>query len=100
MTGPLMWSIVAMRNSLVFHDGDKITTLMMHASPALSAWCALLCALFLPRIGCACRALAVHAPLLRMHACPALAAWCARPALVGTLQAAQLRGWPGEGVAW
>lgn len=38
MTGPLMWSIVAMRNSLVFHDGDKITTLMMHASPALSAW--------------------------------------------------------------
>ncbi|EFN52360.1 hypothetical protein CHLNCDRAFT_138776 [Chlorella variabilis] len=39
MTGPLMWSIVAMRNSLVFHDGDKITTLMMHASPAISAWC-------------------------------------------------------------
>ncbi|KAI3430418.1 hypothetical protein D9Q98_005013 [Chlorella vulgaris] len=39
MTGPLMWSIVAMRNSLVFHDGDKITTLMMHASPALTAWC-------------------------------------------------------------
>lgn len=40
MTGPLMWAIVAMRNSLVFHDGDKITTLMMHASPALCAWCA------------------------------------------------------------
>lgn len=39
MSGPLMWSIVAMRNSLVFHSGDKITTLMMHASPALSAWC-------------------------------------------------------------
>lgn len=77
MTGPLMWSIVAMRNSLVFHDGarlqaaaaclagaqcvgkshcsyhsslthrlpaavgpagDKITTLMMHASPAICAW--------------------------------------------------------------
>jgi hypothetical protein len=38
MSGPLMWSIVAMRNSLVFHDGDKITTLMMHSSPALSAW--------------------------------------------------------------
>jgi len=38
MTGPLMWSIVAMRNSLVFHDGDKITTLMMHASPAITAW--------------------------------------------------------------
>lgn len=39
MSGPLMWSIVAMRNQLVFHSGDKITTLMMHASPALSAWC-------------------------------------------------------------
>ena len=92
MSGPLMWSIIAMRNSLVrrcvcvcgsrcssmrsgrmcsaaaprswqqapaagdgsaprttaatlvhpstqvFHDGDKLTTLMMHASPALSAW--------------------------------------------------------------
>ena len=36
--GPLMWSIMAMRNSLVFHDVDKITTLMMHASPALTAW--------------------------------------------------------------
>lgn len=38
MAGPLMWSIVAMRNSLVFHDADKMTTLMMHASPALLAW--------------------------------------------------------------
>lgn len=37
-SGPLMWSILAMRNSLVFHDMDKITTLMMHASPALTAW--------------------------------------------------------------
>lgn len=27
-----------MRNSLVFHDTDKITTLMMHASPAMTAW--------------------------------------------------------------
>lgn len=33
-----MWSILAMRNSLVFHDSDKVTTLMMHASPALTAW--------------------------------------------------------------
>lgn len=33
-----MWAIVAMRNSLVFHDFDKMTTLMMHASPALVAW--------------------------------------------------------------
>lgn len=37
-SGPLMWSIMAMRNSLVFHDVDKITTLMMHASPALAGW--------------------------------------------------------------
>lgn len=36
--GPLMWSILAMNNSLVFHDVDKVTTLMMHASPALTAW--------------------------------------------------------------
>lgn len=36
--GPLMWSIMAMRNSLVFHDIDKMTTLMMHASPALAGW--------------------------------------------------------------
>jgi hypothetical protein len=27
-----------MRNSLVFHDFDKTTTLMMHASPAIVAW--------------------------------------------------------------
>jgi len=37
-SGPLMWSIMAMRNSLVFHDVDKMTTLMMHASPALAGW--------------------------------------------------------------
>lgn len=37
-SGPLMWSIMAMRNSLVFHDVDKVTTLMMHASPALAGW--------------------------------------------------------------
>jgi len=36
--GPLMWSIIAMRNSLVFHSFDKMTTLMMHASPAITAW--------------------------------------------------------------
>jgi len=36
--GPLMWSILAMNNALVFHDIDKVTTLMMHASPALTAW--------------------------------------------------------------
>lgn len=38
MAGPLTWAIVAMRNSLVFHDFDKMTTLMMHASPAMVAW--------------------------------------------------------------
>lgn len=27
-----------MRNSLVFHDFEKTTTLMMHASPAITAW--------------------------------------------------------------
>lgn len=37
-SGPLMWSIMAMRNSLVFHDVDKSTTLMMHASPAIAVW--------------------------------------------------------------
>lgn len=37
-SGPLLWSILAMRNSLVFHDFDKMTTLMMHASPAITAW--------------------------------------------------------------
>ena len=37
-SGPLMFSIAAMRNSLVFHDVDKSTTLMMHASPAMAAW--------------------------------------------------------------
>ena len=33
-----MWSIIAMRNELTFHDVDKHTTLMMHASPAVCAW--------------------------------------------------------------
>lgn len=32
MSGPLMWSIVAMRNQLVFHSGDKITTLVSCAA--------------------------------------------------------------------
>ncbi len=38
MSGYLTWAIVAMRNSLVFHDLDKITTLFMHISPALVGW--------------------------------------------------------------
>ncbi len=36
--GPLMFSILAMRNSLVLHSADHMTTLMMHASPAVFAW--------------------------------------------------------------
>lgn len=38
MAGPLTWVIVALRNSMVLHDADKMTTLMMHASPAVTAW--------------------------------------------------------------
>lgn len=38
MSGPLLWAILAMRNSMVFHDPDRMTTLMMHSSPALVAW--------------------------------------------------------------
>lgn len=36
--GPLMFTILATRNSLVFHDFDKTTTLMMHASPAIALY--------------------------------------------------------------
>ena len=36
--GPLLWSIVAMRNSLIFHDVERTSTLMMHASPAITVW--------------------------------------------------------------
>lgn len=37
-TGPLAWSIVAFRNSLVFHSLDKITSLMLHWMPACVVW--------------------------------------------------------------
>ena len=33
--GPLAWAILAWRNSLVFHDIDKITSLFIHAAPPL-----------------------------------------------------------------
>mmetsp|Transcript_11365 Transcript_11365/g.22214 ORF Transcript_11365/g.22214 Transcript_11365/m.22214 type:complete len:497 (-) Transcript_11365:124-1614(-) len=33
--GPLMWAIVAWRNSLVFHDIDKVTSTFIHFAPAL-----------------------------------------------------------------
>jgi hypothetical protein len=38
VAGPLTWSIVALRNSLVLHSLDQMTSLFMHASPALVVW--------------------------------------------------------------
>ena len=37
--GPVATAIVAWRNSLVFHDIDKTTTVVIHAFPALVAFC-------------------------------------------------------------
>ncbi|PNW85743.1 hypothetical protein CHLRE_03g207351v5 [Chlamydomonas reinhardtii] len=37
-TGPLAWSIITFRNSLVFHDLDKVTSLFLHLVPALVSW--------------------------------------------------------------
>lgn len=37
-TGPLAWSVIAFRNSLVFHSVDKITSLFLHWFPACVAW--------------------------------------------------------------
>eukprot|EP01026_Neomeris_dumetosa_P067920 TRINITY_DN6639_c0_g1_i5.p1 TRINITY_DN6639_c0_g1~~TRINITY_DN6639_c0_g1_i5.p1 ORF type:complete len:237 (-),score=20.08 TRINITY_DN6639_c0_g1_i5:73-783(-) len=36
--GPMAWSIIAMRNSLVLHSMEKIITLFMHWYPALVSW--------------------------------------------------------------
>lgn len=36
--GPLCWAIPMWRNSLVFHSVDKMTSLWLHVSPALSIW--------------------------------------------------------------
>eukprot|EP01025_Chloroclados_australasicus_P042845 TRINITY_DN4557_c0_g1_i11.p1 TRINITY_DN4557_c0_g1~~TRINITY_DN4557_c0_g1_i11.p1 ORF type:complete len:400 (+),score=20.55 TRINITY_DN4557_c0_g1_i11:114-1202(+) len=36
--GPMAWSIIAMRNSLVLHSMDKIITLFMHWYPAVVSW--------------------------------------------------------------
>jgi len=33
--GPLIWAVVAWRNSLVFHDIDKMTSLFIHVAPPL-----------------------------------------------------------------
>ena len=37
--GPLAWAILAWRNSLVFHDIDKITSLFIHAMPPVLMYC-------------------------------------------------------------
>lgn len=36
--GPLLWSIIAFRNSLVYHSLDKVTSLFLHFFPACVAW--------------------------------------------------------------
>ncbi|GMH35966.1 hypothetical protein BSKO_03834 [Bryopsis sp. KO-2023] len=37
-SGPLAWSIVAFRNSLVYHSLDKVTSLFLHYYPMLVSW--------------------------------------------------------------
>ncbi|KAG2483513.1 hypothetical protein HYH03_017620 [Edaphochlamys debaryana] len=37
-TGPLSWSVLTFRNSLVFHDLDKVTSLFLHLVPALVSY--------------------------------------------------------------
>ncbi|GBF97737.1 hypothetical protein Rsub_10901 [Raphidocelis subcapitata] len=37
-TGPLLWSVVAFRNSLVLHSLDKVTSVYLHVAPALVSW--------------------------------------------------------------
>ncbi|KAF8064677.1 hypothetical protein HT031_003479 [Scenedesmus sp. PABB004] len=37
-TGPLAWSVLAFRNSLVLHDLDKVTSVFLHIAPALVSW--------------------------------------------------------------
>jgi hypothetical protein len=37
--GPLLWSILAFRNSIVPHSLDKMTSHFMHFLPALVCWC-------------------------------------------------------------
>lgn len=36
--GPLLWSILAFRNSLVYHSFDKVTSLFLHWFPACVCW--------------------------------------------------------------
>jgi hypothetical protein len=37
-TGVLTWSVVAFRNSLVYHDLDKVTSVFLHLGPACVSW--------------------------------------------------------------
>jgi len=37
--GPLLWAIALFRNSLVFHDIAKLTSLFIHLTPALTTFC-------------------------------------------------------------
>ena len=39
VNGPLAWSILIFRNSLVFHDIDRTTSTFIHLSPAILSWC-------------------------------------------------------------
>lgn len=36
--GPLLWAVVAWRNSLVFHSLDKVTSVYIHTLPPLMTW--------------------------------------------------------------
>jgi len=37
--GPLLWAILTWRNSLVFHDFDKVTSVFIHIFPPLVTFC-------------------------------------------------------------
>lgn len=37
--GPLSWSILIFKNSIVLHDIDQMTSVFIHLSPALVFWC-------------------------------------------------------------
>ena len=39
VNGPLAWSVLIFRNSLVFHDIDHTITTFIHVSPAVLSWC-------------------------------------------------------------
>jgi len=37
--GPLAWSVLLFRNSMVFHNFDQMTSLWLHVSAAVVGWC-------------------------------------------------------------